>query len=234
LAGALWEFTRGGSVAASVVKSSVVRVARAWAVWVPVAGVTTFTGLYFCAASLYPGGSRATPKSIGYSHLSNYWCDLLRQVTQSGAVNPGRPYAVLATFVLPLSLIPLWILMPTLFRERTRYRQWVRGLGSTAMLAATAVFSRWHDLAVNLTASLGLAAVVLTLLALDRREHRWIVGVAVVASLLGITNYAMWQSQLLLWAMPAVQKAAFLSFFAWFFLCCGAIRREFLVDPVRG
>ena len=71
----------------------------------PVFGIGSFLILYFYAAELYPGGTRIDPASIGFSHLKNFWCDLLDSTSYSGSANPGRPYALIATILLPLSLI---------------------------------------------------------------------------------------------------------------------------------
>ena len=43
----------------------------------PIASVALFVGLYFVAAALYPGGTRAEPSRVGFSFADNYWCDVL-------------------------------------------------------------------------------------------------------------------------------------------------------------
>ena len=73
-------------------------------VWLPSIGILIFIGLYFCAASVYPGGTKFDHSAIGYDQFQNFWCDLLDAVTYSGQRNAGRPFALAATVILPLSL----------------------------------------------------------------------------------------------------------------------------------
>lgn len=144
--------------------------------WVPLAGVVSFLICYLAAASLYPGGTRADHGTRGYSHLSNYWCDLLDHVSYSGDINAGRPFAVLATIVLPLSLIPLWVQAPLLFPEESSSRRIVRVTGPAAMVTSALVFTSLHDLAINVASVLGFTGFVATMLGLARSHRLALVG----------------------------------------------------------
>jgi hypothetical protein len=189
------------------------RLARWCETWIPPLGVALFVLLYFVAASLYPGGTRSDRTTVGYAHLSNYWCDLLDAVSYSGKANPGRPYAVVATVALPLTLIPFCFRLARLARGGER---WVIGAaGSLAMLLATLIFTPLHDLAINLAAPLGFCAFVLGLRGLTRAGHRRLVLLAGVALALSTLNYLMWQTRWLLWLMPVVQKLAYLALLSW-------------------
>ena len=183
--------------------------------WVPVAGVVASVMCYLYAASLYPGGTRADHTTRGYSHMSNYWCDLLDQVSYSGDVNAGRPFAVLATIVLPLSLIPLWIRAPLLFPEESSSRRIVRVTGPAAMVLSALVFTSLHDLVINVASVLGFICFVATTLGLARSRRLALAGLGLIPLGLGLVNWVMWQTGWLLEAMPAIQKMAYASFFAW-------------------
>jgi len=169
--------------------------------------------LYFLAASLYPGGTRVDRATLGYAHFSNYWCDLLDAVSYSGSPNPGRPYALVATVALPLTLIPFCFRLARLARGRERW--FIRGAGSLAMLLATLIFTRLHDLAINLAGPLGFCAFALALRGLLRKGFRRLLLLAGAALALSLLNYLMWQTRSLLFLMPLAQKLAYAALLSW-------------------
>lgn len=197
----------------------------AWTVWVPLGGVFAFLGLYLCATALYPRAALADA-SAGYPHLHSYWCDLLRAVSPSGQPNPGRPLALLATLILPLSLVPFWLSVPRLFESSSRAGLLVRVSGCAAMVGATLVWTPLHDHVLNVVAACGFTAWTATLLGVDRERHGALVWGAAVAGALTLTNYALWATQHWVELIPAVQKFAFLALFVWIGQSCAAIRRE--------
>lgn len=164
---------------------------------------------------MYPGGTRFDPLTRGYSHLSNYWCDLLDRVSYGGDINHARPFAILATIVLPMSLVPLWLQVSVLFRNASASMWIVRVAGPAAMVCAALIFTPMHNFVINLASVLGLTVFLVTTLSLDRSRYRALVVVAVVALSLAILNWGMWQTGTFLEAMPMVQKMAYALFFLW-------------------
>jgi hypothetical protein len=203
------------------------RGAASWLMWLPVAGVGGFILLYFVAASLYPGGTKLDPTTRGYSHLSNYWCDLLDPVSYSGAVNRARPVGMLATIILPLSLIPLWLRVPVLFRRPSGIPGWmVRVAGTTSMVCATLIFTPQHDLLIDVAAGFGGTALVLTAVELARARRFALLGLAVVGFLFAAANWAMWHRKgVFLAATPLVERFAYAAFLLWALAATRAIRR---------
>ena len=199
---------------------------RCWTAWLPLVGVGLFVAAYFYAASLYPGGTQFDLYTVGYHHLANYWCDLLSGISYSGAVNPGRPVAIAATVILPLSLIPLWVEIPRLFGRGSRLRRLSQVTGCISMLATALVFTPLHDAVIHVgsvTALCALLAIEAGLARAGRTELCWL---GVVAAGAGVANYVMWSGGLLTWAMPGVQKAAGLALFVWVVLLVRAVVRE--------
>jgi hypothetical protein len=211
-------------------KVRIPHITRVGVSWLPVAGVGTFITLYWQAASLYPGGTRAHREIRGYSHLSNYWCDLLDRVSYSGSINHGRPFAVLATIILPVLLVPFWLQVPILFRDDPGLRRLVQATGPASMVLSTLIFTSLHDFAVNVASILGFVAVVATICGLVGKRCAALIGVALLSMIFATTNYLMWQTSTFLWMMPMVQKAAFASFFIWIIATTCAIRRAFTTD----
>jgi hypothetical protein len=197
-----------------------------WLTWVPVAGVAVFVVLYLHAASLYPGGTQFDRLTRGYSHTSNYWCDLLDRVSRSGEPNPGRPFAVAATILLPLSLVPSWLQAPLLLRVGPVSRRIMQIAGTASMLLAALVFTPMHDLVINIGAVVGAITFVALAVGLARARRTALFGAALVPVGFGVANYLMWQTGFLLQAMPVVQRAAYASSFLWIIAASSAIRRE--------
>lgn len=182
---------------------------------VPVLGIAGFLFLYFYAAYLYPGGTKLDPSSSGYSQIHNYWCDLLDETSYSGRENPGRPFALLGTFILPLSMILFWYFIPNLFVGNSWKDELVRQTGIAAMVLGVFIYTPAHDLIINIAGILFLTAFGVTQFALWQSRHLRLFSLASVAFALALANSIMWRFGILLEFMPIVQKLAFLSFFIW-------------------
>lgn len=189
----------------------------------PLVGIFAFAVLYLGATALYPSGGFANP-DLGYPHLQSYWCDLLHAFAPTGEANPGRPLALLATWILPLSLIPFWLAVPTLFHPRSRFGLLAQVSGCVAMFGATLVWTSLHDQVLNLVAVCGFTAWLTTVLSVDRARHRTLVWGAVVAGGLTLTNYMLWATAQWIGVIPTVQKLAFLALFVWIAQGCAAMR----------
>jgi hypothetical protein len=192
-----------------------------WFVWLPGLGIAVFGLLYAIASSLYPTGVGS-----GYNHLTNYWCDLLALTSSAGEPNQARPFALLGTCLLPLSLVPLWYTIPVLFVRGSRWAAAVRITGAVAMFCATLVWTSFHDAALNLVAVFGFIALATTLFSIDPQRHRLVLLTAWMAGALVLANYALWATGTWVWAIPAVQKLAFLGLFVWVGVASVAIARE--------
>lgn len=198
-------------------------IAARWCLWLPGCGVGVFSLLYLVASSVYMTGMEV---GSGYDHFSNYWCDLLASTSSTGQPNPARPYALLGTCLLPLSLLPLWYNMPVLFVRGARRRAFVRACGVIAMLCGTLVCTSLHDVALNVLALFGFIALATTLFSIDQHRHRAVLVAAWSAGALVLFNYVLWATGLWLPAIPAVQKLAFLGLFVWVGVASLAIARE--------
>src|SRR5690606_7516669 len=127
-------------------------------------------------SAIYSAGSGS-----GYDHFSNYWCDLLAQTFGTGEPNPARPFALLGTCLLPLSLVPLWYHLPVLFVAGSRWWLPARTAGVVAMLSATLVWTSLHDVILNVVAVFGFVALTGMLFGIDARRYRAVLVAAWVA-----------------------------------------------------
>jgi hypothetical protein len=181
---------------------------------VPIFGLVLFVALYFYAASLYPGGTRLDHASMGYAHLQNFWCDLLDEPSYVGLPNRGRPIALAATVLLPLSLIPFWFFVPTLFRSGKRTRTVVSVGGISSMVIAS-FLPVAHDLALDGACAILLVTCAVSFVCLFRSGEFTSLILAAIAAAISTVNFIMWKTGYRLDVMPVVQKAAMISSFVW-------------------
>ena len=178
-------------------------------------GIFLFLLLYFYSAEIYPGGTKLDHSSPGYSHLRNYWCDLLDTLSYCGKPNPGYHYALAGNTVLSLSMIFFWYSVPKLFVTGAWKRWVVQASGFFAMIFSALVFTRLHDFMINGGALFGTVAFVTTQAGLYQNRCYGLFSFSFVAIALGLANYFMWQLGYRLELIPLVQKGAFVSFFIW-------------------
>lgn len=163
--------------------------------WLPLFGVGTALTLYWVAAACY-----------------------------SESVIAGRPWAQVATVLLPVSLVPLWWRVPVLFRAGFTLGRWVAPAGALAVLSLAGVGTSHHDAALNVGAVSGFTALALTITGIDRKRHRDVVAWTLLAGSLTGANYALWVSKCVHLA-PLVQKCALVATVAWVMVTFAALRR---------
>lgn len=184
-------------------------------VWLPRAAVALFALGYLLAAALYPGGTRAEPRAVGFRWLENYWCDLLDAVTYGGLPNPARPVALLATVVLCGGLAVLWWHAPRLYPEAPWRGRVVRASGVLSGALVPLVATRLHNAIISLAGALGLLAFALTTFSVHPRAGRFLRGSTALGLALTLVNYAVWLSgQGVRW-LPLLQKCAFGAALVW-------------------
>ena len=191
----------------------------------PFIGSFLFVILYVIAAFLYPGGSGADKTAIGYNWTNNYWCNLLSEKAINGQANTARPVAVIAMFILCLSLSTFWILFPVVTQLKKYHKLLIQVAGTLCMLTSFLLLTGIdHDLAVNTSSAFGLIAMTGTLIALYQlkcpserpsRAGKWLFVIGLFDLLLVALNNYLYHSNEMTY-LPIVQKFSFLSFLVWF------------------
>lgn len=151
-----------------------------------------FVALLVGAVLAYPGGSWADPASEGYRPFVNYWCDLMRTQSASGAENGTASALAQAAFVtLAVALVACWRVAALLVSPRVA--RWGVACGMVAsagvVLVALSPYDtrrEWHAATTLMAGSTGFAAAVLMIAGslhagpLARWRHLW--GVALLAA----------------------------------------------------
>lgn len=190
--------------------------------WTPLLGVGSALTLYLVAAERY---TDSVIGEAGYAHLSQFWCDLLKQETHSGHLNAGRPWARAATLLLPLSFVPLWWRVSVLFRAGFTLGRWVAPAGTLAVGSLIGVGTSAHDTALNVAAASGFTALALIVAGVDRKLHAEVVTWVVIAGSLTAVNYVLWALGWFVHLAPLVQKCALVATVAWVTVTFAALRR---------
>lgn len=172
---------------------------------------------YFCAVYLYPGGRSFAHASLGYSHLNNYLCDLFEQPPNDNSHNPARLLGIASLVTLSLSLVPLFIGLPSLMRVSSKQARSIPYVGSLGALCACLIFTPLHDRAVVFAFGLTLVAFLLSLFELFRAGFARLVLLGLWPLIAGSTAFALWILQALAAITPLTQKIAILGMMLWIF-----------------
>ena len=186
-------------------------------IWVltPIFGTLLFIGLYFLATLFYPGGSQVDKNSKGFSWANNYWCNLLNEKAMNGQHNAARPLAMVAMFVLCLTLAVFWYIFPRKIGFKKSSRLVIQIAGGLAMTTGMFLFTDLHDTIVNIASLCGLVATVGTFIGLYKLKWTRLFGLGILNLLLVVLNNILYYGDGLKLFLPVVQKITFLFFLLW-------------------
>ena len=183
---------------------------------IPIIGSILFVILYIIAAVLYPGGSGADKAAIGYSWTENYWCNLLNEKAINGQVNTAKPIAIIAMFLLCLSLSFFWFVFPMNIVVNKYLKLTIQLSGIAAMLVSFFLLSGIdHDLVVNIASSFGVIATAGVLVCLYQTKWYGLFAFGLFNIFLVALNNYLYHTDGMVLYLPVVQKISFLSFLVW-------------------
>jgi hypothetical protein len=161
-----------------------------------------FLALVLFAMRAYPGGTSWNAAAAGHDFWLNYLCDLARPTALNGVPNPiGSTFARAAMLILAIGLLPWWALLTRFTPSHPRAGRAIRVLGAIATIGIAFVvelpgdrFGRAHGIACVAAGVPGLAAAIVSVLALFRDEAspravRWVGAATLLASAACFTLY---------------------------------------------
>ena len=181
----------------------------------PLFGALLFICLYFVATLFYPGGSQVDINSKGFSWTNNYWCNLLNENAMDGQHNSARPLAILAMFVLCLTLAIFWYIFPKQADLKKSNQLTIQISGVLAMTIGMFLFTDLHDTIVNIASLCGLVAVIGTLIGLHKLKWIKLFWFGIFNLTLVVLNNILYYGEGLKLFLPVVQKMTFLFFLLW-------------------
>ncbi len=181
----------------------------------PTFGILLFVGLFFIAASMYPGGSQFNPNSTGFSWADNYWCNLLYEEAINGETNPARPFAIVGMGFLCGSLALFFYMFPKYYPLNKIWDRIIQISGVLSMLLAASISTEHHDIMTTLSSLSGLCTLVGILMSLYKNKLRGFMYTAFFCIiLLGVNNY-IYYSENYLYYLPIIQKITFAVILLW-------------------
>ncbi|MEP7142370.1 MAG: hypothetical protein ABI707_05855 [Ferruginibacter sp.] len=186
-------------------------------IWIliPTFGIISFMVTYVIAAFLYPGGSQADPASTGFSWMHNYWCNLLNEKAMNGEYNTAMPFAICGMFILCLSLAIFWYRFAQMVKFRKPAQKIIQFSGIISTCTGFFLFTRYHDMVINISGLLAIFAVAGTFTGLYKMGWQKLFWLGIFnLVLIGINNFIYYSNEFIAW-LPVVQKITFLLFLFW-------------------
>lgn len=196
----------------------------------PLVGICLFVVLYAIAAIIYPGGSNTDRNQKGFSLFSNYWCDLLNDVAKNGDYNTSRPFALAAMILLCTSLAFFWYFLPLFIYTERENQKIIQFSGVSSMVTAIFVFTKYHDLIINVAGFFGAIAFLGAFIGLLKSRWYRLTAMGIFCLALCLTNYFIYRTRQYVSVLPILQKATFLLCLGWFFLMDIQIYRRLEVN----
>ncbi len=189
-------------------------------------GIVLFIFFYIIAAINYPGGSDIAQNQTGFSLKNNYLCDLLDNQAINGALNSARIYASIALAILCFSLILLWYHLPKLFDRKNKAQTIMSITGILSLIITLFLASGIHDIIIRIAGVFGVAALLISFIELYKANYYKLLIFGMICLLLFLTNYYIYETEILIDKLPLIQKVTFLFFCNWFVLLSICIYRK--------
>ncbi len=178
-------------------------------------GILVFIGIYIYASKLYPGGSLADINSIGFDWRNNHWCNLMRESGLNGIQNQARPIAIAGISILCCSMIIFFIQFADYFEKNRNWKIAIKISGGLAMLSATFIFTRYHDVMTTILSICGLVVIIGMIRALHNNQLTFFKVMGIFCMLIiGLNNFFYYNEDLIQYS-PLVQKVAFILILSW-------------------
>ena len=181
----------------------------------PTLGIFTFIGIYIYAANLYPGGSIADINSIGFDWRNNHWCNLMRESGLNGVQNNARPIAIAGITILCTSMIVFFFQFANYFEKSSNWKITIKISGALAMLSATFIFTKYHDIMTTILSVFGTLVIIGMLRALHTNQLRLFKIMGVFCMIIVALNNFFYYNENLIKYSPLIQKFAFLLILSW-------------------
>lgn len=165
--------------------------------------------LYVGAAFCYPGGSQQDKYAKGFSWMHNYWCNLMNENAMNGQPNTARPIALGSLVLLCIALAGFWIIFPQHAPFTRKLRLLFQLSGIASMLTGVFIFTRFHDVLIDISTLLGLVALTGTFIGLYKLRWKGLFWMGIFTLLLIALNNLLYYREGLLYYLPLVQKITF-------------------------
>ncbi|MBO0329827.1 hypothetical protein [[Muricauda] lutisoli] len=183
--------------------------------FLPTIGILVFIGIYIYASKLYPGGSLTDINSAGFDWLNNHWCNLMRESGLNGIQNRARPVAIAGITILCSSMIIFFFQFANHFEKSRSWKTIIRISGTLAMLSASFIFTKYHDIMTTILSVFGTLVIIGMLRALHKNQLTFLMVMGVFCIIIvGLNNFFYYNENLTQYS-PIIQKIAFILILSW-------------------
>ncbi|MCH8492677.1 MAG: hypothetical protein LAT53_05525 [Idiomarina sp.] len=183
---------------------------------VPLLGALLSVVLFAFASTLYPGGTRLDPTTVGYSWGENTISALFQPFAVNGEVNPARWYAIVAVFIFCCSIGMVFQQIAQITQTEP-HQNWIRGAGISTVVFAFLVVTPLHHVMVSIALLCFLVASLTLNHWLYLRNHRGLLALGILAIVLPLINAILFYGQIGAQWLPIVQKSGKFAAFIWLF-----------------
>jgi len=183
--------------------------------YIPIVGIISFVGLFIYSANLYPGGSQIDPNTNGYDWINNYVCNLMSEKSINGKINPARQSSILGMMLLCMSLIIFFYQFSITFVTNKILKNIIFTGGTLAMISASLIFTKHHDLMTTISSIFGLMAVLVIIKEVYRSNltsHKITGGICIIMLLI---NNLIYYTTYKIEYLPTIQKISFMVVLIW-------------------
>lgn len=172
----------------------------------------TTAALFFVVTAIYvyPGGSSLDPHQSGYSLLHNYWCDLLDATAYNGQKNQGRYFAMAAGIMACLAIYLVMAELGQFYGVNALQKRMAKVAAASSMVAASLLFSPWHNIFVTLLICNLL--IYFWLMVVPVWRHTKVTGrfITLITFITLVMTAFIYYTQWYLTSLPWIQKISFL------------------------
>lgn len=201
--------------------------------FLPMVGILIFIGLYLIAASVYPGGSHLNKHFDGYDWVNNYWCNLTENYAINGSLNPAKPFATSAVFILSISLAYFFFEFPFFFKLKNPWHIIVPLSGVASSILISLIHSKHHDSMALLASLSGILAIIGMFFGLRKKGLIYFIWTGSLCVILVALNGYIYFTGNYIDALPLIQKITFAAALLWFFILNSMFGMSQEIIPIK-
>lgn len=186
----------------------------------PIVGLALYTILFTYASTFYPGGSTNHPDEKGYSFFHNLLCDAMDPVTKGGMENNARSLATISHYILSLTMICFFYLLPKVFPVKNLNTKLTAFFGMATMTIFVFMSTEYHDFTVLLTGIFGTIAMIPFFIELRRLKNQGYIAIVIFSFAMSIVCFLIFETKIGIYYLPIVQKFTFALDSVWVIWTC--------------
>lgn len=186
----------------------------------PIVGLGLYVLLFTYAATFYPGGSTNLPNAKGYSFFHNLLCDAMDPVTKGGMENNARSLATISHYILSLTMICFFYLLPKVFPVKNLNTKLTAFFGMATMTIFVFMSTEYHDFTVLLTGIFGTIAMIPFFIELRRFKNQGYKAIVIFSFAMSIVCFLIFETKIGIYYLPIVQKFTFALDSVWVIWTC--------------